>query len=259
MMNRRDLITTSGATLLTGAGLTGCGAAPAAVSAAGSSAVVAESVAAVANTVAVWANVAYGLVFLGGALSKKKTTAILQGTEAVIHAAEGVERAAKPAATVIRSVPEPGDTLLKMQQLVDEVRSLVTFYDHVVLPGKAEPERWYIFQPVIWDGSREILGRSYEIAAKDMVGTHSIYSPDYEEPPIETPGLYRVGYRVSSENRDAMMIGGGPFLHIFANEDWNYERILQDYGDQRPERTDSPVFQIDPMNDLQFAARRYSS
>jgi len=262
MITRRLLIGSSVAT--GGFVISGCG--PAVVAPAAVSAALPEAAAAAATTVAAIANVAYALVVAGGALAKRNTTALLKATEAVERGAQGAAGLARgpqapapsgsPPGTQVMSAPEVGDTLMRLDKIDADLRSLITFQQPPILPGRQEPETVYVFQPVIWDGARPLYGQRYNMPAENLVGGHTLYGPGYEVTGIERPGVYRVGYQLSSLNDEVSMYGGGPFIHIFADSEWNYERILAEYADPRPESVESPLYVANPFDDPDLLRRQ---
>lgn len=250
MISRRTVL----GSMVACGGLSACG--PAAVPTATSVASVSSEIATAANAAGAAANVAFVVGYLKGILSGRPSKVTLKTADALTRGAEGIEAGAKTLAAA--SKPQADDSLLPLTKAQSQLSRTVVFNAPPILPGADQPEAAIWLIPMLWSGDQVFSGRSRLIGMQDLVSApQALWEPQYEDVQIARSGVYRVGYKLVAERDDRRsMFAGGPFLHVFDDEAWNYTAILEaTAGRARPDTVTTPGVEVNPFEDADMKLR----
>lgn len=257
LINRRNVVFSTGLVAASGV-IRACGpAAPAAGAAAETAAAVLPEV---LPKVGAALQITFGLALSIAATMGKRAERALMAMEGASVVAEGAgklsQRASVPAAAAVGgspASPKPSDVVVTT---IDAAKSDFTATIHLVapplLPGASRPENYLWLVPVIWNQSGIVeTAPPRQIAAEELLQPNELWSPSLTLPQLQQPGLYRLGYQLRSSNDDQIaMYGGGPILQLLLPGDWNYEREIQSGAAlERPQLVYSDTYQTDPAQD----------
>lgn len=224
------------------------------------------------------AHVVYGLTLGVSAVRGKKSGGSIQMLEALVETTEGLGQLATPdvrsQAPPLNPIPTPSggsaadspvvqasagggahtpqaqDIVMAPAQAVTQgVTATLWFTQPPVLPGReGQPLASLYVTPVVWDGQGQPhYGQPFLIEAVELNAPFSLYAPDLQQPDLTEPGSYRLGYRLWETDDGPDLTGGGPILHVLADEDWAYEAILAEANTQpRPETVYSQTYAYAP-------------
>jgi hypothetical protein len=199
--------------------------------------------------------VIYGLALAAGK-GLTRTGVLLEAgsiiSEAASNMAKGLSPTASPTpAPVDATAPSPSDgtpmantviiveaekqpvshdvAIAPRSAATHDLTANVTFLEPPVLTGMDRASTSFYLTPVAWDHEqRPYYGRPVQVEMRDMQGAFSLYAPDWEQPEIPRPGLYRLGYRLWEVEGGPDLMGSGPVLHVLADEEWAYDEILRE-------------------------------
>lgn len=203
--------------------------------------------------------VLYGLALAAGK-GLTRVGVLLEAGSIVAEAASDAAKDLKPAAKPVdATAPSPGNgapmantaivvdsekkavdhdvAIAPKSAATHDVTANVTFLEPPVLRGMDRPSMSFYLTPVAWDSEhRAYEGRPLFVEMRDMSGAFSLYAPEWEQPAIPRPGLYRLGYRLWETPDGPDLLGGGPVLHVLSDEAWGYDRILREPDvEERPD------------------------
>lgn len=216
-------------------------------------------------------DVIYGLALVGAVARGKKVGGAILALEGVASMAEGAGKMGKdapaasppvpttppvetaavdPNAGTTAQNPQAQDIVMAPAHAVTEgVTATLEFVRPPVLPGReGQPSASLYVTPVAWDQEgRPHYGQPFLIEAVELNAPFSLYAPGLQQPDVPGPGVYQLGYRLWETDEGPDLTGGGPILHVLADEDWAYEAILaQADTEPRPETVYSQTYAFAP-------------